>query len=128
MLVIIIIVYLKSSPFELINWFPGWSANQSIMPHVNDVPATNIKAVLFSSTTIYILYLFTVSIPLIPEIIVFHLLCLQFDEGKAVFSGDWTAESISVFVQAEELPLVVTFSDQVCQTSNRCRRFYLTYD
>ena len=36
-----------------------------------------------------------------------------------MFSGNWTAESIATFIQGEELPLVVTFSDEVSQTKSK---------
>ena len=38
---------------------------------------------------------------------------VQFDDGKVVFSGEWTAEDIMEFIQSEQLPLVTTFSDEV---------------
>ena len=40
-------------------------------------------------------------------------LSVQFDDGKVVFSGEWTAEDIMEFIQSEQLPLVTTFSDEV---------------
>jgi len=36
----------------------------------------------------------------------------QFDEGRAVFSGDYTTEEIMNFVLTEQLPLVTKFSDE----------------
>lgn len=36
----------------------------------------------------------------------------KFDDGKVVFSGEWTAEDIMEFIQSEQLPLVTTFSDE----------------
>ena len=37
----------------------------------------------------------------------------KFDDGRAVFSGDWTTEAILTFVAGEQLPLVTKFSDEV---------------
>ena len=37
----------------------------------------------------------------------------QFDEGRAVFSGDYTVEDILTFVYGEQLPLLTIFSDEV---------------
>ncbi len=37
----------------------------------------------------------------------------NFDEGRATFDGDFTAENIVTFVLGEQLPLVAKFSDEV---------------
>jgi len=37
----------------------------------------------------------------------------KFDDGRAVFSGDWTTEAILIFVSGEQLPLVTKFNDEV---------------
>lgn len=37
----------------------------------------------------------------------------QFDEGRATFDGEYTAEEIIKFIFAEQLPLLTVFNDQV---------------
>ena len=37
----------------------------------------------------------------------------KFDEGRATFDGEYSAEEIVKFVLAEQLPLLTVFSDQV---------------
>ena len=37
----------------------------------------------------------------------------QFDEGRATFTGEYTAEEIVKFVLSEQLPLLTVFDDQV---------------
>ena len=46
------------------------------------------------------------------------LFSVQFDEGRAVLDKDITAENIQTFVSGEQLPLVVEFTDEVCEYSN----------
>ena len=41
----------------------------------------------------------------------------KFDEGRATFDGEYTAEEIIKFVYAEQLPLLTVFSDQVGSSS-----------
>ena len=38
----------------------------------------------------------------------------KFDEGRATFNKEFTAENIVTFVLGEQLPLVAKFSDEVC--------------
>ena len=40
----------------------------------------------------------------------------KFDEGRATYDGEYTAEEIVKFVLAEQLPLLTVFSDQVTIT------------
>ena len=38
---------------------------------------------------------------------------LQFDEGRNTFDGEMTKENLLAFVKANQLPLVIEFTEQV---------------
>lgn len=43
----------------------------------------------------------------------FHVFFLQFDEGSNTFDGEVTKENLLTFVKANQLPLVIEFTEQV---------------
>lgn len=57
----------------------------------------------------------------------FHLfffrVCLQFDEGRNTFDGELTKEKLLSFVKANQLPLVIEFTEQVIVHGQR-EHFY----
>lgn len=41
------------------------------------------------------------------------MFALQFDEGRNTFDGELTKEALQSFVKANQLPLVIEFTEQV---------------
>ena len=74
---------------------------------IDDLEATVNTVVVYKKVCVSI-YIFIS----IYYIFMFYL-SVQFDDGKVVFSGEWTAQDIMEFIQSEQLPLVTTFSDEV---------------
>lgn len=48
---------------------------------------------------------------------VFFFVCVQFDEGRNTFDGELTREALLAFIKANQLPLVIEFTEQVRHNS-----------
>lgn len=54
---------------------------------------------------------------------------LQFDEGRNTFDGELTKEKLLAFVKANQLPLVIEFTEQVMtgRHAHQCDRISFPY-